>query len=801
MVPLILICVFLRSTAPTLASGIGSEFPVLIYWVHRILKMGSDARFTDFSDSVNDFKFEDGVVFPDSNPQADLMNGFKFSENPLQLNFNFLENPLLLPDKDPGNSGLSSIMSGDGDSPSDDSDFSETVLKYINQMLMEENMEEKPCMFHDPLALQAAEKSLYDVLGEKYPDSSHHSFSYGDQFLVDSPDNGFSSSFSDCSSGSYGGSTIDPRWNCEPVEIKPSFMQKPLPPNFVFQSTAAPSSQSPSKSQKGLVDNGNGVVRSSADNIVVPNIFSESDLALQFRRGVEEASKFLPKVNPLVIDVDSNAWTSELKERSPKVEVKAEKEEREYIPNSFLGKKNHVREDEDFEEGRSNKQSAISIDETELSEMFDKVLVCTGDGCRRTRCILDEAPESEPRQKSQQNQKENVATAAKSRAKRQGNKKDVVDLRTLLILCAQAVSSNDCRTANELLRQIRQHSSPFGDASQRLAHCFANALEARLAGTGAQIYTALSAAKTSAADMLKAYNAYLSACPFKKMAIIFANHNILKAAENATVIHIIDFGILYGFQWPALIYRLSKQAGGPPKLRITGIELPQSGFRPAERVQETGCRLAKYCDRYNVPFEYNGIAQKWETIQLEDLKINHDEVIAVNCLFRFKNLLDETVVVNSPRTAVLNLIRKINPNIFIHAIVNGSYNAPFFMTRFREALFHFSALFDMCDINMPREDPMRLKFEKEFYGREAMNVIALEGSERVERPETYKQWQVRNVRAGLKPLPLDTPLMQKLKCKVKAGYHDDFVVDQDGCWMLQGWKGRICYASSAWIPA
>ena len=371
-----------------------------------------------------------------------------------------------------------------------------------------------------------------------------------------------------------------------------------------------------------------------------------------------------------------------------------------------------------------------------------------GEGCRTPGCILDQAEQCESSKTVRKNRQTKGSSGSKTRAKRQGNNKEVVDLRTLLIQCAQAVSSNDRRTANELLKQIRQHSSPLGDGSQRMAHCFANGFEARMAGTGTQVYTALSTEKWLAVDMLKAYQAYVSACPFKKMAIIYANHNILKVAEKASKLHIIDFGILYGFQWPPLIYRLSRRPGGPPKLRITGIELPQSGFRPAERVQETGCRLAKYCERYNVPFEYNAIAQKWDTIQIDDLKINRNEVLAVNCLFRFKNLLDETVVVNSPRNAVLNLISKAKPDIFVHSIVKGSYNAPFFVTRFREALFHFSALFDMLDTDMPREDKMRLKFEKEFYGREAMNVIACEGSERVERPETYKQWQVRNIELG-----------------------------------------------------
>ncbi|XP_002533753.2 scarecrow-like protein 14 [Ricinus communis] len=764
--------------------------------------MGTDAGFAEFSG----LKFEDEIDFPDLHQYPTFTNGYKSNDPTFDIDFNFVDTSLVLLDSDPSRSAPSSVATMEGDSPSDDSDFSETVLNYISQMLMEEDMEQKPCMFHDPLALQAAERSLYDVLGEKYPSSPNQSSSFGDQFLVDSPDDGLSSRLSDYSSNSSSGSntssSAEQQWiNGEFGECKPAFLQTPLPTNFVFQSSANSSSQQPLKLKNGLANNAHDVMGSFESKIVVPNFFSERELALQFQRGVEEANRFLPKENQLVIDLETNASIPEMKEKNTKVVVKEENEETEYSPISVKGRKNREREDDDFDEERSNKQSAVYVDETELAEMFDKVLVCTGGGCRPPGCILSDSSQSGSNKALQQNGQTNGSNGGKARAKRQGNKKEVVDLRTLLILCAQAVSSDDRRTANEILKQIRQHSSPFGDGSQRLAHCFANGLEARLAGTGAQIYTALSSEKLSAADMLKAYLAYISACPFNKIAIIFANHNILAVSKNASTLHIIDFGILYGFQWPALIYRLSKREGGPPKLRITGIELPQSGFRPGERVQETGRRLAKYCELHKVPFEYNAIAKKWETIQIDDLKLNHGEVVAVNCLFRSKNLLDETVVVNSPRNAVLNLIRKMSPDIFIHAIVNGSYSAPFFVTRFRESLFHFSALFDMFDTNMSREDQMRLKFEKEFYGREALNVIACEGSERVERPETYKQWQVRSLRAGLKQLPLEPQLLKKLKCRVKEGYHNDFVVDQDGQWMLQGWKGRIIYASSAWVPA
>ncbi|PSR86719.1 Scarecrow-like protein [Actinidia chinensis var. chinensis] len=556
-------------------------------------------------------------------------------------------------------------------------------------------------------------------------------------------------------------------------------------------------------SLKSVSDNVNGPMDSFASSNIVSNIFSGSESILQFNRGVEEGSKFLPSNNQLIIDVESYTFRPELKEGSPEVLVKVEKDDVENSPNGPRGRKNHQREDSNFEEERSSKQSAAYVEEDELCEMFDRYLLCTDETGQPGFCDIDEEEQIEVTKASQRNGQPNGSSGGKTRAKKQGNKKKVVDLRTLLINCAQSVIAGDSRTANEQLKQIRQHSSPSGDGSQRLADVFANCLEARLAGTGSQIYAALASKRMSAVDTLKAYQLYLSACPFMKFSIFFANRMIADLAMKSAKkkLHIIDFGILHGFQWPILVQHLSCLPGGPPELRITGIEMPLSGFRPAELVEETGRRLAKYCERFKVQFQYHAIARKWETIKIEDLNIFNDEVLAVNCLFRFKNLLDDTVAENSPRDAVLKLIRKMNPDIFVHTVVNGSYNIPFFVTRFREALFHYSSLFDMIDNNMPREDQQRTIFEQEFYGREIMNVIACEGSERVERPETYKQWQARNMRAGFRILTLKQELVKKARGKVKRDHHKDFMIDEDGQWLLQGWKGRIFCASSCWVIA
>ncbi|XVE69207.1 hypothetical protein DITRI_Ditri09bG0133300 [Diplodiscus trichospermus] len=652
-------------------------------------------------------------------------------------------------------------------------------------MLMEEDMEDKTCMFKESsAALQAAEKSFYEVIGERYPPSSKYEFKpYTDQ-NQESYDESHDQScwrFSTASISSSYSNLVDTGCSHDLGE------QRSL--SFISQ---ASSSHSSGNSMGSVIDS---FVDSPVSMLMLPEIFSDSESVMQFRKGFEEASRFLPNGGSLSVDVESDGlFLKELKEEANDVVDKVVKNE--FSQEGSRGKKNPHPQDVSLDSGRNNKQSLVHTESTVSAEMFDKVLL----NCQSVT-DLQKTLQTETSKNAQQNGQLKGSSGGKARGKKQGGKRNVVDLRTLLTLCAQAVVTDDRRSANELMKQIRQHSSPTGDGMQRMAHYFVDGLEARLAGSGTQIYTALITKPTSAADVLKAYHLFLAACPFRKLSNFFSNTTILNLAENATRLHIIDFGILYGFQWPCLIRRLSSRPGGPPKLRITGIDLPQPGFRPAERVEETGHRLAKYAETFKVPFEFHAIAQKWDTIQLEDLGIDSDEVLVINCMYRLRNLLDETVVVESPRNKVLNLIRKMNPDVFILGVVNGAYSAPFFITRFREALFHYSTLFDMLETNVPREIPERMLIEREIFGWEAMNVIACEGGERIERPETYKQWQVRNLRAGLRQLSLNKEIMKMAKERVDTCYHKDFVIDEDNGWLLQGWKGRIVYALSSWVPA
>ncbi|KAG6493060.1 scarecrow-like protein 9 [Zingiber officinale] len=620
---------------------------------------------------------------------------------------------------------------------------SDTVFSYISQMLLEENMDDKFDVYPEDPALLAAEKPFFDILGESFlPLQDKNS----------SPDGG-------ANDGVLAGDS----WPYDPFEYH-QLQTDPVPVDY--------SALSPFSS----------AIEDSAFS--VDDLLAQSAPAWQFQQGLEEARRFLPSDEKLVIDLEANGL------RFPTEPVHASR-----------GRKiQHDDDDLELQEGRSNKQPAFSNAGPVSSKFFDDFLLYGWDnkGERKSNPKQSESENEEASRSSNASGQAKASTGATGKGRgRKQPKEEVIDLRALLIHCAQSVAIDDRRSANDLLKQIRQHASPTGDANQRLAARFADGLEARLSGTGSQVYRSIVARGISTVDMLKAYRCYMSACPIKKISYFFANRTIMNVAKDAARLHIIDFGIYHGFQWPCFIRRLADRPGGPPRLRLTGIDVPRPGFRPTERVDETGQRLADYARRFGVPFEFQAIATKWETIRIDDLNIADDEMLVVNSLFQFNNLMDETVLEESPRDAVLRTIRDLNPSVYICAIVNGSYNSPFFVTRFREVLFHYSSLFDMIEANVPREDETRLLIESNIFGRDALNIIACEGAERVERPETYKQWQVRNLRAGLKQLPLAPDVIKTARETLKE-YHKDFVIDVDGQWLLQGWKGRITYALSSW---
>jgi len=340
-----------------------------------------------------------------------------------------------------------------------------------------------------------------------------------------------------------------------------------------------------------------------------------------FFRGVDEATKFLP------------ADTADEPLRSKESAGDRGRRDRH---SSGGG-------EQEAEAGRASKLATAESEEASAREMFDEMMLRGFDACAKGMGGLAISMENVP---TADNKKARKRT--RTRGKRRASK--VVDLHTLLLHYAKAVIDNR-RSADELLKQIKDHASPTGDATQRLAYCFAQGLEACLAGTGSQVYRSLTADRTPLLEFLKAYQLFMSTCCFRKVAFHFASKAIFDVAIGRSKLHIVDYGLHSGFQWPELLRLLGARDGGPPEVRITSIDLPQPGFRLANHIAEMGHRLSNCARQFCVPLKFCAVVAQWHTICIDDLNVEPDEVLVVSDLLNFRTLMDVSVVIDrsSPR--------------------------------------------------------------------------------------------------------------------------------------------------------
>jgi hypothetical protein len=165
-------------------------------------------------------------------------------------------------------------------------------------------------------------------------------------------------------------------------------------------------------------------------------------------------------------------------------------------------------------------------------------------------------------------------------------------------------------TTHELLKQIKQHASAAGDATQRLAYYFAKGLEARILGTGSQLWQLLMLEYPSAVELLKAYILYSEACSFVNVTFIFSAMTIMQAMAGKSRLHIVDYGMRFGFHWAGLLRLLASKEGGLPEVKITAIDRPTPICFPGEQTERVGCRLMNCANELGLPsFKFHAITK------------------------------------------------------------------------------------------------------------------------------------------------------------------------------------------------
>ncbi|KAJ7548899.1 hypothetical protein O6H91_07G032100 [Diphasiastrum complanatum] len=364
----------------------------------------------------------------------------------------------------------------------------------------------------------------------------------------------------------------------------------------------------------------------------------------------------------------------------------------------------------------------------------------------------------------------------------------------LLLACAESIHRDDLVAAEKIVREIPVVAEPHNGPMKRVATQFVDALARRIYGIDSQ--DTIGNQRDSVSELLHFH--FYETCPFLKFAHFTANQAILEAFENHRQVHVIDFNLMHGLQWPALIQALALRPGGPPFLRITGIGPPQPGGNDV--LQEIGLKLAQLAKSVNVEFDFRGVvASKLDDVKPWMLQVSQGEAVAVNSISQLHRLVyAEDPVVSPPLVEVLQTVRSLNPRIVTIVEQEANHNSPIFLERFMEALHYYSTMFDSFEACSLDQQGLELMLAETYLGREICNIIACEGLDRVERHETLDMWRIRMCNAGFQPVHLGSNAFKQARMLLTLFSGEGYIVEENGGCLSLGWQSRPLIAASAW---
>lgn len=373
------------------------------------------------------------------------------------------------------------------------------------------------------------------------------------------------------------------------------------------------------------------------------------------------------------------------------------------------------------------------------------------------------------------------------------------ELVSLLTGCVDAIVSRNVSAINHFIAKLGDLASPKGSSISRICAYFTEALAIRVTRLWPHVFHISSTSR----DMVDedengtALRLLNQVTPIPKFLHFTSNEMLLRAFEGKDRVHIIDFDIKQGLQWPSLFQSLASRTNPPSHVRITGIG------ESKQELNETGDRLSGFAEALNLPFEFHPVVDRLEDVRLWMLHVKENETVAVNCVLQLhKTLYDGS---GGALRDFLGLIRSTNPSVVVMAEQEAEHNEARLEARVCNSLKYYSAVFDCIEESgVGEESAVRAKVE-EMYGKEIRNIVACEGRERLERHEGFAKWRRMMVeQGGLRCVGVSDREMSQSQFLVKMYACQSYRVtkqEKEGAsGVTLSWLDQPLYTVSAWVP-
>ncbi|TKY70909.1 Scarecrow protein 28 [Spatholobus suberectus] len=361
------------------------------------------------------------------------------------------------------------------------------------------------------------------------------------------------------------------------------------------------------------------------------------------------------------------------------------------------------------------------------------------------------------------------------------------ELVSLLTACVDAIGSKNVAEINHLVAKLGELASPRGTPISRVCAHFTEALAMRVTRVWPHVFQ-INIPREAEDESGTALRLLNEVSPIPKFLHFTSNEMLLRAFEGKDRVHIIDFDIKQGLQWPSLFQSLASRTNPPSHVRITGIG------ESKHELNETGDRLAGFAEALNLPFEFHPVVDRLEDVRLWMLHVKEHESVAVNCVLQ----LHKTLYGGALRD-FLGLIRSTNPAVMVMAEQEAEHDEARLDARVCNSLKYYSALFDSVDECVPAESVVRSKIE-EMYGREIRDIVACEGRDRVERHRSFGKWRKMMEQGGFRWVGFSERerVQSQLLLKMYSCCNGFSVKGQAA--LTLGWGDNPLYTVSAWAP-